>query len=194
MLLAGIIAIDFENPNKPKIEQLNYDFNSQGYRIIILDTSGNHIDLTDDYASVPIEMNSVAKFYNKSVYRELSSNLLLSQICKAIKVIGDRAILRAYHYLQENKRVKKQVNSLKENDLRKFLRYINESGNSSLKWVQNIYSTKNVEEQGMTLALAFTESFISKIGDGAYRVHGGGFACTIQVIKGKWNLYLVMGK
>lgn len=179
--LGGIIAIDFENPDEPKIEQLNYDFNSKGYKVIIIDTGGNHVDLTDDYASVPIEMKSVAKFFNKSVCRELTYDLLLSQISEARKVVGDRAILRAYHFLQENERVEKQVNSIKENDSSKFLHYINESGNSSLKWLQNIYSTKNVIEQGMTLALALTENFINKIGDGASRVHGGGFAGTIQV-------------
>jgi len=179
--VGGIISVDFINSEKPEIEKIDFDFGTQGYRLLIVDTCGNHEDLTEDYASIPKEMKSVAKFYGKSVCRELSNDLLFSKISEARKAVGDRALLRAYHFLQENDRVKEQVNSLKEKDFSKFLHLVNESGNSSFKWLQNIYSMKNVKEQGMTLALALTESFIRKIGNGACRVHGGGFAGTIQV-------------
>lgn len=176
----GIITIDFENPAKPKHEKLKVDFNKSGYGLLIIDTGGSHADLTDDYASIPSEMKSVAKFLGKNVCREVSSEELLKNITKIRKKLGDRAFLRAYHFVYENERVVKQVSALKKNNFDEFLKLVSESGNSSFRWLQNIYSTKNVHEQSVSVALSLAEKPVQKYG-GACRVHGGGFAGTIQV-------------
>ena len=176
----GIITIDFENPAKPKHEKLKVDFNKSGYGLLIIDTGGSHADLTDDYASIPSEMKSVAILLGKNVCREVSSDELLKNVTKIRKKLGDRAFLRAYHFVYENERVVKQVSALKKNSFDEFLRLVTESGNSSFRWLQNIYSTKNVHEQSVSLALSLAEKLVQKYG-GACRVHGGGFAGTIQV-------------
>lgn len=176
----GIITIDFENPVKPKHEKLKIDFNKSGYELIIIDTGGSHADLTEDYASIPSEMKSVAKLLGKKVCRDVSSKLLLSNISLIRDKVGDRAFLRAFHFVNENDRVVNQVFALKKNNFADFLRLVTESGNSSFKWLQNIYSSKNVREQSVTVALAIAEKAANKL-NGACRVHGGGFAGTIQV-------------
>ncbi|OGU66548.1 MAG: galactokinase [Stygiobacter sp. RIFOXYC12_FULL_38_8] len=176
----GIITIDFENPAKPQHEKLKVDFGKSGYGLLIIDTGGSHADLTDDYASVPAEMKSVAKFLGKNVCREVSKEDLLKNVVKIRKKVGDRAFLRAYHFVFENERVVNQVSALKKNNFAEFLKLVNESGNSSFKWLQNIYSTKNVHEQSVSIALALVEKLVQKYG-GASRIHGGGFAGTIQV-------------
>jgi galactokinase len=147
----------------------------------MVDTGGSHADLTDDYASIPNEMKSVAKFFNKEFCRDISMNDILSNCKKLRSELGDRAILRAMHYIGENEKVVHQVSALRNNDFSKYLELVNQSGNSSFKWLQNIYSPKEVYEQGVSLALAITERYIEEIKEGACRVHGGGFAGTIQV-------------
>ncbi len=179
--IGGIISIDFENPQTPKVETVDFDFESTGYKIILVDTGGSHTDLTDDYASIPNEMKSVAKFFNKEFCRDISMNDLLSNCKKLRTELGDRAILRAMHFIEENEKVAHQVYALRNNDFIKYLELVNQSGNSSFKWLQNIYSPKKVYEQGVSLALAITERYIEEIKEGACRVHGGGFAGTIQV-------------
>jgi galactokinase len=177
----GIISIDFENPHDPKVETIDFDFESADYKIIVVNTGGSHADLTDDYASIPNEMKSVAKVFNKESCRDISMNEILSN-CKMLRTkVGDRAILRAIHFIEENENVVHQVSALRRNDFSKYLELVNQSGNSSFKWLQNIYSPKNVSEQGVSLALGITERYIDEIGEGACRVHGGGFAGTIQV-------------
>jgi galactokinase len=178
--IGGIITIDFKNPSKPKHEKLDVDFNKSGYDLLIIDTGGSHADLTDDYASIPSEMKSVAKLLGKKVCREAGLEVLLKNMYKIRKKLGDRAFLRAYHFVNENERVVKQVTALKKNNVDEFLRLVEESGNSSFRWLQNIYSTKDIHEQGVTIALALAENLVGKY-SGACRVHGGGFAGTIQV-------------
>ena len=177
----GIISIDFENPQALKVETIDFDFESTGYKIILVNTGGSHADLTDDYASIPNEMKSVAKFFNKEFCRDISMNDLLFNCNKLRTELGDRAILRVMHYIAENEKVVLQVSALRNNDFSKYLELVNQSGNSSFKWLQNIYSPKEVYKQGVSLALAFTERYIEEIKEGACRVHGGGFAGTIQV-------------
>jgi galactokinase len=177
----GIISIDFENPQAPKVETIDFDFESTGYKIILVDTGGSHADLTDDYTSIPNEMKSVANYFNKEFCRDISMNDLLSNSKKLRTKLGDRAILRAMHFIQENEKVILQVSALRNNDFSKYLELVNQSGNSSFKWLQNIYSPKEFYKQGVSLALAFTERYIEEIKEGACRVHGGGFAGTIQV-------------
>jgi galactokinase len=179
--VGGIVSIDFKDPQKPLVKKVNFDFSRQNYGLLVVDTGGNHADLTDDYAAVPLEMKSVAKELHKEVCRELEPEQLIKNIPQLRKKVGDRAVLRALHFLADNERVLSQVAALESGDFYKFLQLVNQSGNSSFKWLQNIYTTKNVKEQGVSLALALTENYLSEIGEGACRVHGGGFAGTIQV-------------
>jgi galactokinase len=199
--VGGIIAIDFKDPNNPAVEKVKFDFESHGYKLLIVDTGGNHEGLTEDYSSIPEEMKSIAKFLGKEVCRELDYNTFLSRLSDIRSKIGDRAALRTFHFILENERVVKQMHTLRENNFDEFLNYIKDSGDSSFKWLQNIYSVKNVQEQGVTLALALSEKFISDKGEGACRVHGGGFAGTIQVFLpekfvGEYKYYIeeVIGK
>ncbi|MCF6271155.1 MAG: hypothetical protein L3J41_15690 [Melioribacteraceae bacterium] len=179
--VGGIITINFKDKDNPIVEKVNFDFDATGYNLIVVDTGGNHADLTDDYASVPSEMKSVANYFNKSFCSEIDYNLLIENIPDIRSKLGDRAVLRAIHFLSENERVIKQVEALRNNDFDRFLNLIKSSGDSSFKWLQNIYPTSNIKEQGVTLALSVTEKFIEENGKGACRVHGGGFAGTIQV-------------
>lgn len=178
--VGGIVTIDFQNPKQPVVRKVNFDFASQNYSLLVVDTGGNHANLTDEYASVPREMKSVANQFGVEVCREISYDDLIQKVKEIRPRVGDRAILRAFHFLGDNVRVLDQVAALERDDFQKFLSLVNASGNSSFKWLQNIYTTKNVQEQGVSLALALTEGYISELGEGACRVHGGGFAGTIQ--------------
>ena len=179
--VGGIISIDFKDPRKPVVKKVPFDFQRAGYKLVIVDTGGNHADLTEDYASVPAEMKAVAAALGKNVCRELNMAEVWSRLPELRKQAGDRAVLRCLHFLQENERVLAQVKALEAGNFGDFLRLVQASGDSSFKWLQNIFSTKNVHEQGITLALALSQSYCDEIQDGACRVHGGGFAGTIQV-------------
>ncbi|UCF63271.1 MAG: galactokinase [bacterium] len=179
--VGGIIAIDFKDPQNPQVEEIDFDFKRYEYDILIVDTGGSHADLTEDYASVPEEMKSVAKKFKKDVLREVDENVFLDKIAELRNSVGDRAVIRTMHYFDENRRVVEQIKMLDSGDFQKFLSLVQQSGDSSLKWLQNIYSVKNEHEQGVTLALALTAQYIAEIKEGACRVHGGGFAGTIQV-------------
>lgn len=180
--IGGFVTIDFKNLHNPIVEKIDFDIESQGYDLIVVDTGGNHSDLTEDYAAVPREMKSVAQGMGGNVCREFSMEELIENIPMLRDRVGDRAILRGMHFFAEDNRVAKQVAALKEGDFSYFLRLINESGSSSWRWLQNCYATHDPEEQGITLGLALTELFIKENGgQGACRVHGGGFAGTIQV-------------
>ncbi|OGU30629.1 MAG: galactokinase [Ignavibacteria bacterium GWA2_35_9] len=177
----GIISIDFKDKNKPVVKKIDFDFNRKGYSLLVVHTGGSHINLTDDYAAIPEEMKSVASVFGKEVCREIDFSYFMKSINRIRSKVSDRAILRVYHFLKENERVKNQIEALKKNDFAKFLHQVNDSGNSSFKWLQNIYSTNDVNYQPVSLALAMTENFIDELGQGACRIHGGGFEGTIQV-------------
>lgn len=179
--VGNIISIDFNNPEKPIVHPVNFDFASTEYRLIVLDTGGNHADLTEDYASIPKEMKQIANYFHKSVCREISKTEFYKNLNTLKNKFSHRAILRVLHFFNENTRVDLQVNALENSNIPLFLQLIKESGNSSFKWLQNIFTIKNPQEQGVSLALALTEDFLNKIDDGACRVHGGGFAGTIQI-------------
>jgi galactokinase len=179
--MGGIIAIDFRDVRKPIVKKIDFDFHAQKYRLIVVDTGGNHADLTSDYSSVPAEMRSVAGHFGKKVCREINFAKITGSVKDLRLAVGDRAILRSMHFLDENERVVRQVKALQKNDFTAFLRLVDESGDSSFKWCQNCYTTKNPSEQGISLALAFTRRYLDQVGQGACRVHGGGFAGTIQV-------------
>jgi len=176
--LGGVVAIDFCEPAEPAIEQIELDLDEKGYRLCIVNTGGNHADLTDDYASVPAEMKSVANALGKSVLRELDEECFAEEIPTLRQTLGDRAVLRAMHFFAENSRVEAQKSLLLSDDFEAFLSQVVASGRSSFCYLQNVYSPKNPSEQGISLALCLAEQMLS--GVGAWRVHGGGFAGTIQ--------------
>ena len=177
--VGGFVNIDFEDPKAPIINKIDFDLSGAGYSLCIVNTGGNHADLNDDYASVPAEMKSVAAFFGKKVLRELDKEAVLNNVAALREKVGDRAILRAIHFFNENGRVDVQAEALKNKDTAKFLEYVIKSGNSSYMFLQNVFTTKNVAEQGLSLALCITDSTLSGTG-AAWRVHGGGFAGTIQ--------------
>ena len=171
------VAIDLEDPAAPKIDFLKV--NMPEHRLCIVDTGGNHADLTGDYAAVPAEMKAIAAHFGKSCLREVSRAEVVEEIPTLRKRFGDRAILRALHFFAENVRVGEQTEALLEHDLARFFEGVKASGRSSFCYLQNVYTTKNVEEQGLSLALCLAEGFLADK-FGAWRVHGGGFAGTIQ--------------
>lgn len=173
----GVVAIDFEDPAAPKIDFLKV--NMPEHRLCIVDTGGNHADLTGDYAAVPAEMKAIAAHFGKSCLRELSREDVIGEIPALRRRFGDRAILRALHFFAENVRVGEQTEALMAHDLARFFEGVKASGRSSFCYLQNVYTTKNVEEQGLSLALCLAEGFLTDK-FGAWRVHGGGFAGTIQ--------------
>ena len=175
----GIVAIDFADPTAHVIEKLDFDITEAGYNLCIINTGGNHADLTGDYAAVPAEMKAVAAHFGKKVLRELSAEEVISEIPSLREKVGDRAILRALHFFNENKRVEAQVEALKANDIDSFFDGVLASGRSSFCYLQNVYTTKNVSEQGLSLALCLCDGFLSGK-KAAFRVHGGGFAGTVQ--------------
>ena len=173
----GVVAIDFEDPTAPKIDFLKV--NMPEHRLCIVDTGGNHADLTGDYAAVPAEMKAIAAHFGKSCLREISRAEVVEEIPTLRKRFGDRAILRALHFFAENVRVGEQTEALLNRDLARFFEGVKASGRSSFCYLQNVYTNKNVEEQGLSLALCLAEGFLADK-FGAWRVHGGGFAGTIQ--------------
>ena len=181
-IIGGIVEIDFYIPEKPVIKKIDFDFQTTGYKLVVVDTEVSHANLTEDYTAITEEMKRVAKYFNKEYCSEITLEELFDQIKLLRKVVGDRAILRAIHFLEENKRVEKQICALNKNNFEEFLSLVNESGNSSYKYLQNIYTPQNVNEQSVSLALAMSDIFIREMGKGACRVHGGGFAGTIELI------------
>ena len=177
--VGGFVYIDFEDTKNPVIEKIPFDLSAQGYALCIVNTGGNHADLNDDYASVPAEMKSVAKYFGKEYLRQITKEDVLSNIQALREKVGDRAILRSIHFFGENERVTKQADALNKADIATFFDFVKRSGRSSFMYLQNVFTTKNVHEQGLSLALAITDSYLSGKG-AAHRVHGGGFAGTIQ--------------
>jgi galactokinase len=176
--VGGFITIDFKESEKPVVEKVNYDFDSSNHSLCIVDTKGSHADLTDDYASIPIEMKKVANYFGKDYLREVDINEFYSDIKSLRELCGDRSVLRAYHFFNENERVVEQVNALNSKDFKRFKELVKDSGNSSFKYLQNVYTPKDVEEQNLAIALAIGEKTLAD--KGVCRVHGGGFAGTIQ--------------
>jgi galactokinase len=196
----GAVAIDFADPTRPVVRRVNFDLASAGYALCVVDTGGSHADLTAEYAAVPSEMKAVAQLCGGQVLRDISKETLLQSAQNIRGTLGDRSLLRAFHFLAENERVSAMLAALEEADSAKtteekrsaieaYLLLVNESGNSSWELLQNVFTPKNPKEQGVSVALAMTGDFLRSLGDrkaarerlpGAYRVHGGGFAGTIQ--------------
>ncbi|MBR5308077.1 MAG: galactokinase [Clostridia bacterium] len=178
--VGSFVAIDFEDPKKPIVEKLPFDLTAHGYSLCIVNTGGNHADLNEDYASVPAEMKAVAKYFGKEVLRNVDKNEIIANIPVLRETVGDRAIMRALHFCNENVRVGKITAALKEDDIEGFLKGVKASGLSSSTMLQNTYTVKNVTEQGISLALAVAGQVLDSKPGTAYRVHGGGFAGTMQ--------------
>lgn len=180
--VGGVVAIDFANAAHPDFKRVSFDFAAQRYKVLVVDTGGSHADLTDEYAAIPDEMKSVAQFFKRDVLRRVKKEEVVANLSHLRTKTGDRALLRSLHFFAENDRVDRQVKALQQKNFVGFLDLVRESGNSSWKWLQNCYTGKTPQEQGITLALALTEDFLQMNGIvGACRVHGGGFAGTILV-------------
>lgn len=173
----GFVHIDFEDAKHPAIQKINFDISRFQHSICVVDTGGNHADLTDDYASIPAEMKQVANALGANVLGEVSEASFMEQLPMLRGRLSDRALIRAFHFYGETRRVAEQAVHLKENQFEGFMRLIRESGQSSCCYLQNVFSTKAPDDQGLSLALALTEEILQ--GKGAYRVHGGGFGGTI---------------
>lgn len=174
----NLVHIDFADPERPEVEKIDFDMEVEGYRLCITDTKGSHADLTDEYAAVPREMKQVAEYFGKEVLREVTAEEILKEIHKIRAIYGDRSVLRALHFVCEDERVEKEVNALKAGDVMTFLQNIKASGDSSFKYLQNVYSNQDVKSQNVSVALQISEMLLGN--NGVCRVHGGGFAGTIQ--------------
>lgn len=181
--VGGLVFIDFNDPKKPYIEKIDYDFYENGYALFIIDTNASHADLTGDYAAIPTEMKAVAKCFGKEVLRDVREDDFYDSLARVRSDCGDRAVLRAMHFFEENKRARVEADCLKNDDIKGFLREVNASGESSWKYLQNIVPAGRTEKQEIAYALAAARHFLGldgPNGKGAVRVHGGGFAGTIQ--------------
>lgn len=176
--VGGFVAIDFKDVESPIIENIKVDFQSFGHALCIIDTKGDHADLTSEYAAIPNEMKAIAKYFSVDSLRQICKQDIILNINALRAKFGDRAVLRAFHFFEENKRVDKLVNALKRDDFQAFLDSINESGNSSYKYLQNVFCPSRVEHQELGIGLNIAEYALGR--KGASRVHGGGFAGTIQ--------------
>ena len=194
--VGNLVYIDFENTSKPVVEKVEFDMEKYGYSLCITDTKGSHADLTDEYAAVPKEMKQVAKHFGKEVLRGITAQDIIREIQALRSEFGDRSVLRA---LSENDRVTCEVEALKTGDFVGFLNLVKASGDSSYKYLQNVYSNSDVNNQNISVALATSDVVLQN--NGVSRVHGGGFAGTIQAfVKNEYvdeyknNMNLVFGK
>ena len=183
--VGNLVHIDFEDPANPKVDKVGFDFSKTDYVLCITDTKGSHADLTDEYAAVPAEMKNIASLLGYDVLRPVSLYDIINNIATLREKAGDRAVLRAIHFVNETRRAGSEADALNNNDLGGFIKLVKQSGDSSFKYLQNVYSNKDVTAQNVSLALAISESVLGP--DEASRVHGGGFAGTIQAFVKKDN-------
>ena len=176
--VGGLLYIDFADPENPMVEPIEFSFADAGIVLCVLNTGADHADLNEEYAAVPAEMKRVAGYFGKEVLRGVSEGDLIANAPVLRKTVGDRALLRAIHFVRENERVGATAALLKKGDVDGFLAAVLASGDSSYKYLQNVYTVKNAEEQGLSLALCIAEGVLAGRGC-AYRVHGGGFAGTM---------------
>ena len=174
--VGGLVFIDFNDPKMPVVEKVDYDFAHSGYTLCTIDAGADHADLTDEYAAIPAEMKQVARFFGKEVLREVDEKEFYKEIAELRKETGDRAVLRAIHFFNENRRVQMQVRALKNDNFDAFLHYVNESGMASWTLLQNVTPAGYIEKQDMAFTVALCQQLLA--GEGAVRIHGGGFAGT----------------
>lgn len=176
--MGSVTAMDFADPEKPQVENVSFDLNAYKHAMCVVDTGGNHADLTADYASIPQEMKSVAKFFGKEFLREVDEAEFYGRLGEVRKAVGDRPVLRAMHFFDDDRLAHEEAQALRDKDFDRFLGMVNASGRSSVQRLQNVFAPASPIEQGITLALSVSERLLG--GRGACRVHGGGFAGTIQ--------------
>ena len=176
--VGGLVFIDFSDTEQPKVEGCSCDFEEYGYCLCITDTKSSHADLTDDYTAIRNEMENIAKHFGKSHLRFVNELLFYNEIPKLRETCSDRAIIRATHFFEENNRAKFEASALKDGNFEYFLELVRQSGRSSEAYLQNHYSCSDPENQAITLAVMLSRRFLGN--SGAVRVHGGGFAGTIQ--------------
>ena len=176
--VGGFTYADFNDPKSPVIEKIDLDLAKSGCTLCVVDTGGNHANLTGDYADITVECKMVSNALGVEFLRDANVEEFYKNMAAIRKNCGDRAVLRAFHFFNENARVEEQKAALKSADFDTFFTLVNKSGESSYNYLQNLYSNSNPAEQGLCLALALTKQFLGN--DGACRVHGGGFAGTIQ--------------
>ena len=176
--VGGVVAIDFGDPENPKVEKINLDLTGEGYALCIIDSKSSHADLTDAYAGIPREMKAVAATFGKSHLRGITKEQLIERTAAIRKVCGDRAFLRAMHFVLDNERAQEEAAALKAGEFDKFLGLVKASGESSYMYLQNISVEGAVDNQAVGVALSLCDVLLD--GRGAFRVHGGGFAGTVQ--------------
>lgn len=176
--VGGLVTIDFADKDHPVIRPVDFDFSTTGHALCIIDSRADHADLTDEYAAVPRELKEVSRFFGKEVITEIPEEEFYAGLSKLREVCPDRAVMRAIHEYNENRRVPQQVACLERGDFEGFLKLTKESGFSSWMYLQNVIPLGYVDQQAMAVALALCEHYLQ--GKGAYRVHGGGFAGTVQ--------------
>ena len=177
--VSGMVAIDFADKEKPLVEKIDFDFAKTNHALCIIDTGADHADLTDEYAAVPNEMKKVANFFGKDFLNDVTKDEFMSKIKDIREAINDdRAVLRAFHYFNETERAKQEAKALKDGDFDKFLKIVKKSGLSSYTYLQNVFAVCAPSNQAVSLSLALCDDILGE--RGAYRVHGGGFAGTIQ--------------
>lgn len=176
--VGNLVTIDFYDKENPVIEPVDFDFASCGHALCIIDSQASHADLTDEYAAIPGELKAVCAQFGKDVLTQIDEKDFYAQLPALRKACGDRAVMRAIHFYQENARVPQQVAALKEGNFEKFLSLVKQSGYSSYMYLQNVIPAGYKEHQDVAVSLALCEHYLN--GRGAYRVHGGGFAGTVQ--------------
>ena len=176
--VGNLVTIDFFDKENPVIEPVNFDFAACGHALCIIDSQASHADLTDEYAAIPGELKSICAHFGKEVLTQIPEVDFFAAIPQLRKTCGDRAVMRAIHFYQENARVPQQVAALKDGNFETFLALVKESGHSSYMYLQNVIPAGYKEHQDVAISLALCEHYLN--GRGAYRVHGGGFAGTVQ--------------
>ena len=176
--VGNLVHIDFLNKENPVIRPVDFDFSTSGHALCIIDSRASHADLTDEYAAVPGEMKAAAAYFGKEVLTEIEEADFYAALPQLRKACGDRAVMRCIHFYEENARVEKQVAALENGDFDAFLKLVTESGNSSWMWLQNVIPAGYKANQDVAVALGLCKHYLQ--GKGAYRVHGGGFAGTVQ--------------
>lgn len=176
--VGGLVSIDFKEKDGPLIESVAFDFTVCEHALCIIDTRASHADLTDEYAAIPGELRRISEHFGKEVLSQIPLAEFVAAIPELRKTCGDRAVMRAMHFYQDNERVPKQVVALQNGDFDTFLRLVTESGHSSYMYLQNVTPVGYIEHQDVAVALGLCEHYLQ--GKGAYRVHGGGFAGTVQ--------------
>ncbi|MDO4633550.1 MAG: galactokinase family protein [Eubacteriales bacterium] len=184
--VGGMVYVDFKDPAAPEVEPVHADFSAFGHRLCLINTGGSHANLTDEYAAIPAEIKAVAGAFGKEVLREVDQEEFFAKIPELREAYGDRAVLRAIHVFEENKRVELEKKALEDGDFEAFKVSVKESGRSSFSYLQNVYTNKNVQEQAVSVGLAVSDMILGK--DGVSRVHGGGFAGTIQAFVPKHRI------